>query len=65
MYTGVYVVCVCGVAVRVYEQILQLYSDERHSKKKESTLGTLILVEYLLGTDVLIHLLDLLTGNRG
>ena len=22
--------CVCGVGVRVYEQILQLYLDERH-----------------------------------
>ena len=24
--------CVCGVDVRVYEQILQLYPDERHWK---------------------------------
>jgi len=27
------VACACGVGVRVYEQILQLYPNERHSKK--------------------------------
>jgi len=31
------VACVCGVGVRVYEQILQLYPDERHSKKKKKS----------------------------
>jgi cytochrome b561 len=29
------VVCVCRVGVRVYEQILQLYPDERLSKKSK------------------------------
>jgi len=29
--------CVCGVGVRVYAQILQLYPDERHSKTTTSS----------------------------
>ena len=50
MYTGVYVVCVCGVGVRVYEQILQLYPDERHSKKRERNLVNI----YFLGPRLIL-----------